>query len=134
MNRLKVLRKENNVTQNKIAELLSINVKTVSRWEKGEYEIKPPQARMLADYFRVSVPYLLGNSNLRTEEQANLLLEANNSDEPFSFDMIATKPDEHDLLYNYRQLEIPYKNQVRKFTRDMGELQKESKNFSPKFP
>ncbi|ADX25576.1 Cro/CI family phage transcriptional regulator [Streptococcus dysgalactiae subsp. equisimilis ATCC 12394] len=58
----------------------------------------------------------------------------NSEGDSFFFDMTVTESDEHDLLYNYRQLETPYKNQVRKFTRDMWELQKESKNFSPKSP
>ena len=59
-NRLKVLRKERGDTQSTIASLLGVNVKTVSRWEKGENEIKLAQANMLADYFGVSVGYLLG--------------------------------------------------------------------------
>lgn len=65
-NRLKVLRKERGDTQSTIASLLGVNVKTVSRWEKGENEIKLAQANMLADYFNVSVPYLLGYSDFRT--------------------------------------------------------------------
>ena len=59
-NRLKELRKERGDTQSTIASLLGVNVKTVSRWEKGENEIKLAQANMLADYFGVSVGYLLG--------------------------------------------------------------------------
>lgn len=60
MNRLKELRKEKKYTQAQIAELMDVNVKTISRWERGEFEIKPAQAKMLADYFGVSVGYLLG--------------------------------------------------------------------------
>lgn len=135
MNRLKELREQKGDTKIDVGNAIGVSSMTIGRWEsQEELNLKSDKAQALADYFRVSVPYLLGNSNLRTEEQANLLLEANNSDKPFSFDMTATGPDEHDLLYNYRQLEIPYKNQVRKFTKDMGELQKESKNFSPKSP
>lgn len=63
MNRLKELRKEKKYTQAQIAELMDVNVKTISRWEKGEFEIKPAQAKMLADFFGVSVGYLLGYSD-----------------------------------------------------------------------
>ena len=66
MNRLKELREEKKITQQEVAEILGVNVKTVSRWEKGENEIKLAQANMLADYFNVSVPYLLGYSDFRT--------------------------------------------------------------------
>lgn len=60
MNRLKRLRKEKNETQYTLAELLSVNEKTISRWENGESNIKPDKAQQLADIFGVSVGYLLG--------------------------------------------------------------------------
>lgn len=60
MNRLKRLRKEKNETQYTLAELLSVNEKTISRWENGESNIKPDKAQQLADFFGVSVGYLLG--------------------------------------------------------------------------
>ena len=44
---------------------MSISEKTLSRWENGESQIKPEKAQKLADYFGVSVGYLLGyNDNL----------------------------------------------------------------------
>ena len=67
MNRLKELRKEKKDTQAELANLMGVNVKTISRWEKGEFEIKPAQAKMLADYFGVSETYLLGYSDLKNE-------------------------------------------------------------------
>lgn len=60
MNRLKELRKIKNETQSEIANLLQVNVKTISRWESGESSIRIAQANMLADHFNVSVDYLLG--------------------------------------------------------------------------
>ena len=65
--RLKELRKEKKYTQAQIAELMGVNVKTISRWEKGEFEIKPAQAKMLADYFGVSETYLLGYNSVENE-------------------------------------------------------------------
>ena len=67
MNRLKELRKEKKYTQAQIAELMDVNVKTISRWENGEFGIKPAQAKMLADYFGVSETYLLGYSDIKNE-------------------------------------------------------------------
>ena len=65
--RLKELRQEKKYTQAQIAKLMDVNVKTISRWEKGEFEIKPAQAKMLADYFGVSEAYLLGYSSVKNE-------------------------------------------------------------------
>ncbi|HFU4463306.1 TPA: helix-turn-helix domain-containing protein [Streptococcus suis] len=60
MNRLKELRQREGSSQTKIAKLLKINEKTVSRWENGESQIKPDKAQALADHFGVPVGYLLG--------------------------------------------------------------------------
>lgn len=60
MNRLKELRKIKKETQADIADLLQVNTKTISRWEKGESNIKLAQANMLADHFNVSIEHLLG--------------------------------------------------------------------------
>ncbi|KXT66820.1 helix-turn-helix domain-containing protein [Streptococcus sp. DD04] len=68
MNRLKELRQEKKVSQKAIAEMLAVNEKTVSRWENGESNIKPEKAQQLADYFGVSVGYLLGYSDFKTPE------------------------------------------------------------------
>ena len=65
--RLKELRQEKKYTLAQIAKLMDVNVKTISRWEKGEFEIKPAQAKMLADYFGVSETYLLGTAILKTK-------------------------------------------------------------------
>lgn len=63
MNRLKELRKEKKLSQKEIAKEMSISEKTLSRWENEESQIKPEKAQQLADYFGVSVGYMLGFSN-----------------------------------------------------------------------
>lgn len=60
MNRLKELRQEKKLSQKEIAKEMGISEKTLSRWENGESQIKPEKAQQLADYFGVSVGYLLG--------------------------------------------------------------------------
>jgi len=58
--RLKELRKAKGVTQKHMAELLSLTERTYRHYEAGG--IDPPTSKMetLADYFGVSVDYLLG--------------------------------------------------------------------------
>ena len=74
MNRLKELRKEKKYTQAQIAKLMDVNAKTISRWEKGEFEIKPAQAKMLADFFGVNTDYLLGYSDFPVKSLRDILL------------------------------------------------------------
>lgn len=60
MNRLKELRKDKKLTQDKFSQELNINSRTIQRWENEESQIKPDKAQQLAEYFGVSVGYLLG--------------------------------------------------------------------------
>lgn len=59
-NKLKELRKKAGLSQLDIANKLNISVKTVSRWENLETDIKPNKAEELAKLLGVSVPVLLG--------------------------------------------------------------------------
>lgn len=67
MNRLKELRKEKGLTQVELANIVNVSKITVLRWENEERQIKPDKAQQLADYFGVSVGYLLGYSDVRFE-------------------------------------------------------------------
>lgn len=60
MNRLKQLRKEKGLTQQELSEEIVAPARTIQRWENGENQIKANRASQLADYFGVSVGYLLG--------------------------------------------------------------------------
>lgn len=57
--RLKQLRKKRNITQLKLAMDLNMNQNTISRYETGEREAGYNELIMIADYFNVSVDYLL---------------------------------------------------------------------------
>jgi transcriptional regulator len=60
MNRLKQLRKEKGLTQQELSEAIAVSYRTIQNWENGESPIKTNKASQLADYFGVSVGYLLG--------------------------------------------------------------------------
>lgn len=63
MNRLKELRQEKKLSQKEIALELQTPLRTYQRWENEESQIKPDKAQALADFFGVSVGYLLGYTN-----------------------------------------------------------------------
>ena len=60
MNRLKELRQEKKLSQKELAENIGVHYRTLQNWENGESQIKPEKAQLLADFFGVSVGYLLG--------------------------------------------------------------------------
>ena len=86
---IKTLRKEKKLTQEELASIIGVTKLTILRWENGERVPKADKAQLLADYFGVTVPYLLGyekeiNSALyetlptviqRTDEQYEHYLE-----------------------------------------------------------
>ena len=72
MNRLKELRKEKKLTQKELADKINVTKLTISRWERGERVPKSDKAQQLADFFNVSVGYLLGYSE-KVNAKAKLL-------------------------------------------------------------
>ena len=63
--RLKALRKERNVSQLKLALDLNMNQNSISRYETGEREADYETLIRFADYFGVSLDYLLGRTDKR---------------------------------------------------------------------
>lgn len=57
--RLKELRKSKKLTQQRLAIELNMNQNTISRYESGEREADYQTLIMFADYFNVSLDYLL---------------------------------------------------------------------------
>lgn len=57
--RLKELRKKKHISQVKLAMDLSMNQNTISRYETGEREADYKTLIKIADYFNVSIDYLL---------------------------------------------------------------------------
>ncbi len=60
MIRIKELRKQKKITQKELANYLQIADSTLSYWEQGKYEPDNDSLKILADYFKVSIDYLLG--------------------------------------------------------------------------
>ena len=61
--RLKTLRKERGISQLKLALDLNMNQNTISRYETGEREPGIHELIKIADYFNVSIDYLLERTN-----------------------------------------------------------------------
>ena len=62
--RLRELRKKKNISQLKLAMDLSINQNSISRYESGTREADYATLIKFADYFNVSLDYLLGRSDI----------------------------------------------------------------------
>jgi transcriptional regulator with XRE-family HTH domain len=67
--RLKELREENNISRSDLAEILGVSTQTIANYENGHREPNFDILLKIADYFNVTVDYLIGRSNYRTVEE-----------------------------------------------------------------
>ena len=72
MNRLKSLRKEKNINQEVLANLLGIEIAGISKLETGRVPLKDEYIIKLDKYFDVSTDYLLGKSDIKNPEKIQL--------------------------------------------------------------
>ncbi len=61
--RIKSLRTEKNLSQESLAKKIQSNQKQISKWERNKIEPSIDALSRLADYFAVSVDYLIGRAD-----------------------------------------------------------------------
>lgn len=66
LKRIRDLREDSDYTQEYIAKMLNITQRTYSRYENGEHAIPLSVLCFLADFYRTSVDYLIGRTDIRT--------------------------------------------------------------------
>lgn len=66
--RLKELRKDAGITQKELAGILHVAQNTVCNWENGVRQIDVDYLKKIADYFGVSVSYVLGDDTPKNAE------------------------------------------------------------------
>ncbi len=79
--RFKELRQEKNLTQEKLAEEFFLNKSSISRYEQNKQIPEIDLLEKIADYFDVSIDYLVGRSNNKTSKAIELTKQ-----EDFEFD------------------------------------------------
>ncbi len=65
--RIREIREDNSLTQQKVADLLNIGQRTYSDYESGKTRIPIDNLLILAKYYNVSVDYISGASNIQSE-------------------------------------------------------------------
>lgn len=68
MNRIKLLREEKKLYQKDLAKLLNVSVPAINYYENEKRTMDTKTVSILADYFNVSIDYLLGKSDIRNPE------------------------------------------------------------------
>lgn len=105
INRMKELRKRENKTQEEAAKIFSMQTTVYRRYETGERELKASIAICIANYYNVTVDYLIMND--KKEE---------------------LKKEEIELLHNWRKLKEKQKTRILEEIEDYIEIERERKN------
>ena len=63
--RVRDLREDHDKIQREIAEMLNMQLTVYQRYERGERELPLWAAIRLADYYRVTLDYLVGRTNIK---------------------------------------------------------------------
>ncbi|MDE6882016.1 MAG: helix-turn-helix domain-containing protein [Lachnospiraceae bacterium] len=64
--RIREIREDNSLTQQRIADLLHIGQRTYADYESGKTRIPVDSLMILARYYDVSLDYITGASNIRS--------------------------------------------------------------------
>ncbi len=89
MNRIKSLREEAGIAQKELAKHFNVAQNTVSSWETGKRDPDTETVIRIANFFDVTIDYVLGNSDIKKAP---------------SFEDAGLSPDEAALLFDFRKL------------------------------
>lgn len=95
MNRIKELRKNKLMTQTDLAKICNTTTSNISGWECEKWQPDYKTLIILADFFGVSVDYLLGRDELPPEDVSAGAMLTRKED---------ITPKEDELLYGFRKL------------------------------
>jgi Predicted transcriptional regulators len=71
---IKRLRRNSDITQDKLAEYLCVSPQTVSKWERAETYPDIEMLPALANFFNVTVDELIGNDKIKTESEIDHII------------------------------------------------------------
>lgn len=91
MNRIKELRKEQDMTQADLAKILQVSSRSVGFYESGDRDPDTDTLRKLSEIFDCSIDYLLCKSTTRNWETEGLAFSASDIDGLTEEDMAAVR-------------------------------------------
>ncbi len=70
--RLRSLRLEKSLSQEELGKIFNMTKSRISQYETSKHEADDETKKIFADYFKVSLDYLLGRTNIRNPESLTL--------------------------------------------------------------
>lgn len=95
--------KQRNIKPNKVSKETGVSTATLTSWKQGKYTPKPDKLKLIADFFNVSLEFLMRNEDV----QWNPL-------EQTIYYTISLSEEEQDLLMKYRKADDTQKEMIRR--------------------
>ena len=121
LSRFRELLADSDKTQTEICDEIGITKQRLSNWKSGYTEPNQSDMVMLADYFQVSLDYLLG----RSDDFGNITVSAQKVGEFLS-------DEEKKILTKYRDLSYPWKMRVQAYVDVAHEMYSEENHKKKK--
>ena len=104
---LKTLRKKRGISQAKMAEILGVSQQTISNYENSDIEPDIELLCRMADYFEISIDYLVGRTGILGQTETAEIISLSN--------------DEAEKLKQYRALSEKERECIDLMLRTLGE-------------
>lgn len=131
--RLRILRELHELKQQDLAKKLFISQAILARYEAGV--IRPPVETLvrIADYFDVTVDFLLGRDNSSKHNELDILLTLQKQKEENEItkeikEMIANYPDPEELKFLFRQYKKLSPKSIKKLIQIINAIEEEEHN------
>jgi len=121
--RLKTLRASLGLTQEDVSKHLNIARATLANWEIGRTQPDPQSLQQLADFFSVSVDYLLGRTN--EPNPAFSKVDAALADDPELFEFWKELKKREDLQLFFKQVRDLSPNAIKRIMRIIKAIEDE---------
>lgn len=94
---------KNHVTPNKVSRETGISTATLTSWKQGKYTPKTDKLKKIADYFNVSVDYIMRKEDVEWDPESQTVTRSVNLSE-----------EEEYILLEYRNADATQKEMIRR--------------------
>lgn len=95
--------KQRNIKPNKVSKETGVSTSTLTSWKQGKYTPKPDKLKLIADFFNVSLEFLMKNEDVQW----------NPTEQTMDY-TISISEEEQDLLMEYRKADETQKEMIRR--------------------
>ena len=123
--RLKELRAEKEITGEELGKKFNVSKTAVSYWESGRNFPGEETIRKLADFFQVSVDYLLGNSDIRNPYENHQRISESIKDDKELWELWEVLKEREDLQLLIKQTKQMTEKDIRQIIKIIKAIEDE---------